>query len=659
MFKTKKNLRAFIVMAVIFLFVVLNGIFTLGSVKNNPVSAWQSEIKQAGSSYFSNYVALHVNNKDSNNNDIVKKDDDGKYNVKVWLNVGRIFQSNSQNDKAVIIVRYKVSDGFTSTVGNKKEIEIKKGVNLKEGEYQFSWYCVEIPANTTFYSYYAIETKDRLEINEVAFTDTEGNLLSANVVGEGFVLRDNSSIDTEYTKAEDFKDDNTALNLLDEQNRFKEKEAFKRRYHFIETEVSTVNSVLSFGNGDGLYVADNAGALGIELISIGMSAFGFNTLGLRIVPYLFFALSIALIYALGSKLFKDTDAGWIFALIFVLAGLPMSLGGLGSVKTIGLFFALLSFYFILEFPALVAKCGFDRRDRKFILPKKSVLLPLIFAAVAFGFAFAADNTALFILPVNILVFVYGLVKANKVYKENQKHLEYEDEKRKNRTIYNEMFIGGLVAGIVGTLVVTAWFTLMFYAIAGSAYTLYYSTENLLTATLKAIGDNLFSGTNASFLGWIIGLGNKEIGSSVYLGTNVAVSILSLAAFVASTVVLVKTYSKEKSIEKIASSLKVYIPLTVGYIFTWAMFAFVKNADISCSLLSSVFGMAYIPLFISMMNNNGKTVKCACGKEISCGFIVSVSALVLIGLFFCLGYVMFAGIDVGKTASMILFGWWRY
>ena len=663
MFKTKKNLRAFIVMAVIFLFVILNGIFTLGSVKNNPVSAWSSEIRQAGHSYFSNYVAFHIDNKDSDGKEIVEKDENGKYNVKVWLNVGRIYSLNTQSDKAVVTVRYKISNGFATTTSSKKEAEIKKGINLSEGEYQFSWYCVEIPANASFYGYYAIETKDRLEINEVVFTDANGKVLKPEIIGEGFVLRDNSSIEAEYTKAADFDEKNTAYKLINEQNRFNETNPLTRKYHFTEAEVSTVNSVLSFGNGDGLYVANNAGALGIELISIGMSAFGFNTLGVRIVPYLFFALSIAIVYALGLKLFKDSDAGWIFALLFVLAGLPMSLGGLGSVKTIGLFFALLSFYFILDFPVLVSKCGFDVKDRKFVVSKKSTVLPLVLAALAFGFAFAADNTALFVLPVNVLVFVYGLVKANKIYKENQKHLEFEDEKRKNRSIYNETFIGGLIAGVLGTIVITAWFTLMFYAFAGSAYTSYYKTENLITAVLKSISDNLFGGANISFLGWIIGMGNKSIGeingSSVYLGTNAAVSILSLVAFVLVTVTLIKKYNTEKSLSGMSSTLKVYVPLTVGYIFTWAMFAFVKDADISCSLMSSVFGMAYIPLFFSTLNYSGKTVKCAKGNEISTGWVVATVALALAALFFLLGYVMFTGIDVGKTAQAILFGWWRY
>jgi hypothetical protein len=89
-----------------------------------------------------------------------------------------------------------------------------------------------------------------------------------------------------------------------------------------------------------------------------------------------------------------------------------------------------------------------------------------------------------------------------------------------------------------------------------------------------------------------------------------------------------------------------------------MFAFVKGAVITDYLLASVFMTCFIPLGAKIFKTMDAPV---CKKECSImqSTLMYLIALIVCVIFFGLGYVMFAGIEVGEIASSILFKWWLF
>ena len=669
MFK-KKSVRAFIVMALLFVLVIVNGIFTLGSTRNNPSSAWRTQPGKAGDKMFEDYVILQVTTTDKNDKEISTVDEDGKTSVHIWVNVGEIKQTNTKNGYGVITAIWKSSTDFSSyTSSNKFTIDVQKGVDSSKGQNQYGWINYKCDK---FYSYCKISTQDVMSVNEIVFTNDDGTVLPARVVMASDWVNDRFVDNVDVNK---LSKSSTASSLVDEQTKFLQYSSLAKKYNFTSEEAAIVNSALTVYNGDGLYLDKHTGALGLELIIVGLSVFGINTLGVRIIPYIFFILTIGLLFALGRKMFKDTDAGVLFAVFYTLFGLPLAMGSLGISTTIMVFFAILALYFLYSFYSSVVNYVFTEEKRTFKAGRTALWAPLTLSALSFAMAFNVKTSSLFVLPALITLFVLGLIRVVNVYKHNEKLAEYEDEKINNKKQYRLNCIGSLIVGIVTYALFIFLLLLLFYGILGKAYIAHYEATGLLQAISMHNKGSLFAaeGATGEFIKWLVGAGSTVIYTgaayegrfaNVYLAMNVAVQLIALCACIYSTIIIAMGKFGKNARQSVKDSAneygKTYLVLLIGYLFSVFMYAFVKGAGIADYLLASVFAVGLIVLAFKLLQANDKKLFASEGKKgVALSTFMMTLALCLSLLFFGIGYVMFVGIEVSDVAAAILFKWWLW
>lgn len=115
----------------------------------------------------------------------------------------------------------------------------------------------------------------------------------------------------------------------------------------------------------------------------GMTIFGENSFGWRIVGAILGVVSVYLIYLIAKKLFEDEGVGLISAGIFSLAGIPLVMSRIAMNDTYLLVFSLASIYFFLK--------------------EKNIL-----SAIFFGLALASKWSAVWLFP--IIIFGYILYR---------------------------------------------------------------------------------------------------------------------------------------------------------------------------------------------------------------------------------------------------------
>ena len=467
MFNNKKGLRAFIVMCVLMVALIVNGIFTLGSTRNNPITSWQSHtVNVAVDAGEYSYVVLHVEDGDISLSDGAS----GKV-VYMWLNIGAVQQTSLKPDCATIKVANKDSKTGWDTTTLNTVIEIKKGVDTSAEQYQYSWYKHEFTFTSSFKHYWKVATQDSLQINEIVFTNKDGEVLTTTLFGAN--VREISASGKYYTykfyEAADLSKDSTAGNICDEQETFQQFSNMSKKYNFTKAEASLVNAGLSILNGDNLYVDKTVGALGVELVTLGMSVFGVNTLGVRIIPYIFFILTVVLLFAFGRRLFGDSDMGILFAVFYLLAGLGLSVASAGGVIVVAVFFAVLALFFMHMFYTSISNYIFSKTKHSFRSGTTAIWVPVILSAFAFALAVNCSPVVLFSLPAVIAIFVFGVIRAKKVAAYNASIAEFEDEKVKNEKQFRTNTIGSTIIFVLSYFLFVFTLTILFYGINGEGY----------------------------------------------------------------------------------------------------------------------------------------------------------------------------------------------
>jgi dolichyl-phosphate-mannose--protein O-mannosyl transferase len=114
-----------------------------------------------------------------------------------------------------------------------------------------------------------------------------------------------------------------------------------------------------------------------EAMVIGMTIFGDNAYGYRILQAIFGTFSVLLIYLISKKLFNSRDVGLIAAFVFALDGLTLTMSRIGMNDTYLITFMLLCFYLFLK-------------DK------------YLFASIALGLALASKWSIIWFLPVLVV-----------------------------------------------------------------------------------------------------------------------------------------------------------------------------------------------------------------------------------------------------------------
>jgi len=216
----------------------------------------------------------------------------------------------------------------------------------------FRWHCVpvEFTANQIELSLYAGD----LNINEIAFFDAEGNLLS--------VQADSM--------------------LFDEQNTVPERPSYFNGMYFDElyharTAYEHVHNLVPY--------EISHPPLGKLIIAIGILLFGMNPFGWRIMGTLVGVAMLPILYVFAKRLIGKTEYAFLAAGLFAVDFMHFTQTRIATIDVYAVFFILLMYYYMYRY----------LRMNFFVDGLKKTLKPLAICGVFFGLGAASKWTCLY------------------------------------------------------------------------------------------------------------------------------------------------------------------------------------------------------------------------------------------------------------------------
>ena len=285
-------------------------------------------------------------------------------------------------DSDTPVLRLYTSNELTS---NKSKWTVKKSEKI-ESKHMYRYMNVaSFDGNTSQYIV-VLATDIGTRINEIVVIDERTNTpVDLKVVME-------STENAEFSSA----------NLVDENYTFTGKTTNKNGMYF--DEVYHARTAFEILNGMEIYEWTHP-PLGKILISVGISIFGMNPFGWRIMGALFSMATVVLAYFFGKRVFKKSLFAVLFAGIFACDGLRYTLGRIATIDCFAGFFIMLSFYFMYKF----FENGID-----FKRIMKS-LIPFALAGIAFGFAIAVKWTGFYAGLGLLIMFIIVGIRTLKQY----------------------------------------------------------------------------------------------------------------------------------------------------------------------------------------------------------------------------------------------------
>lgn len=220
----------------------------------------------------------------------------------------------------------------------------------------FSWKSKALGFTTR---YITITPEDGdVRLNEVAFFDAQGTLLVPQAVGGEECL------------------------LLDEQDTVPQKASYLNGMYF--DEIYHARTAYEFLHGMTPYEWTHP-PLGKLLISLGVAVFGMTPFGWRVVPALFGAGMLPVLFFLAKRLFRRGDYAFVATALFAVDTMHFTQTRIATVDVFVVFFILLMYLFMMGW----LQTDFLRA------PMKKALLPLGACGVCFGLGTAAKWTGLY------------------------------------------------------------------------------------------------------------------------------------------------------------------------------------------------------------------------------------------------------------------------
>lgn len=246
----------------------------------------------------------------------------------------------------------------------------------------FSWKNKPVDFHTR-YIYLTLVSGD-ISLNEIAFYDSAGNLLPA-VVAEA--------------------KDST---LVDEQNT-----AVKTSTYFngmIFDEIYHARTAYEFLHTMSVYEWTHP-PLGKILIALGVAVFGMKPFGWRIVPALFGAAMLPVMFMLSKRLFRRRDLSFLAAALFALDTMHYSQTRIATVDVFIVFFILWMYYFMTVF----LQKDFLRGTMR------DLFLPLGACGISFGLGVASKWTGLYAgLGLAVLFFGHLIAQGIRAYRDGER-----------------------------------------------------------------------------------------------------------------------------------------------------------------------------------------------------------------------------------------------
>ncbi len=424
--KTKLPLLTLIVLFIVVMFTALSVIFSAKSII--PVSSYKTD--NSNNKEYYNVLVYKVTIPENHQLD------------SVWINLGSTDKTQTETDgqtKTVENIEIMVGRAKTETVdftyrsegaqdkANKsfKVENTEKGV--KAGQWQKLYDYFTGSADTP---YFAIATANNILINEIAFVGKEKDgtdgafkgelvLLQAEGVASGLNGKQGNTTEAWYKSLDNRTNilDKTetgifnAEKLLDEQSSFKAKKVVDGEYvndvAFTKKELSVARTLNSLYSSTADYFDQTENPIGMILTSVSTAIFGTTQFTVRLMPILFAIGSIILSVFIVNKFTKND---------YVCASVPflVAVGNFCLIITsaftwaIGIFFALLSVYFVVR----NIKC----KDTKSNAP----IVYLLLGGLSYALSLGVKTMLMFTFVIMLALVVYGITSRYAMAFKNNK-----------------------------------------------------------------------------------------------------------------------------------------------------------------------------------------------------------------------------------------------
>lgn len=245
----------------------------------------------------------------------------------------------------------------------------------------FKWNSIQLDVETRYLK--IVSTTEKIVLNELVFLDYEGNKIEP--VNKG-----------------DYE------SLFDEQSMYEPMESYRSGTYF--DEIYHARTAYEFMNG--LYTYEwTHPPLGKIIIAIGMSIFGVNPFGWRIMGTLFGIGMLPLIYVFGRKFFKKTWLAAAVCFMFATDFMHFAQTRIATIDVFVTFFILLMYYFMYQY---TRASFYDTKLYK-------TFIPLGLCGITMGLSIATKMTGVYAAVGLAVIFFINLYKRYKEYvyaKEN-------------------------------------------------------------------------------------------------------------------------------------------------------------------------------------------------------------------------------------------------
>ncbi|MEG2116437.1 MAG: phospholipid carrier-dependent glycosyltransferase [Clostridia bacterium] len=627
---TKMHKKDWLILSVLFIIVVFFTFINFGGT-NTPTTWWQSEEKN-------DYVIFEV-----------------PENVtlgEMWVYFGIAEKDSS-------IVRIYTSDTLTTTQSSWKS----KKAFIVENAMMYRYLNI-LTFEGKSSPYLIVKSDDvHLRINELVVLDSR--------TGEPVQLKvalSSNTANTEYS----------ADKMIDEQATFTGKTTNTNGMYF--DEVYHARTAFEILNGWTIYETTHP-PLGKIIIALGISIFGMNPFGWRIMGAIFSIATVILAYFLGKRVFKNTTFATVLAVLFSCEGLRYTLGRIATIDSFAGFFILMSFYFMYIF----FENGIDMRKimKSFI--------PFAAAGIFFGFAIAVKWTGLYAGLALLIMFLVVCVRAIIDLVKAKKSINEGEETRLDKLTVKK-FPLAVIAALLFGLVFYIAIPLVIY---GLSFSVFVEKGAGISGLLEAIkSQNIYMwnyhsrlqaahNSGSPWWSWIFNAksvyayyGDNFFGKGVYARIHIMTTTALCVFGIWSLIYFGKylfNYTKKKikrllTIDEIAFHDHIKRPLgfaLIGFFVTWLIWAFISRvAYLYHFYTAMMFLMLLIALYLyckvilergvayhgEMAILNGKVATITYGKARLMAFV----GIVIFN--FLMFLPAFAGIPVSDLAAMFMFGW---
>ena len=668
----------------VFLFIIA-GAFTIGGTKST------------GKSYFAE--------KDST---VIFYLDSPSSLDEIYINAGTIYTAVGSNAELKFrrsTIGAKGPSWTTSYLGSVSlgNIYSADGKGISDASYNWlKLFDVGESGNSISTSYKLIEITFPCDmiVNEILFLDESGKVIPVYTSKEDAETKITASYWQYYRDLFNANDKKEGIAYLtDSQDSLRTgKTAYS---NFTQDEAYTLTQVDNLLLGkqivEGTYIASSDfGPLAVLFPLLGVLLFGKSLFALRIFSVLFAAATIAVVYAFGKDLFKNDGFAFLFACLFALGGLALTIGRMALPYSMIAFFVLAAFHRMYRYYAV----GISSEK-----PVKTAC-NVLFSGIFFALAFAADPKSLFSGIALLILFVFGMVRQAKAHaaerqavrkemsdknavEKNEdvllRNIEVCEEKEKSlRSDYGYKNRIAVLFFLISFFVASILFVMLAAIPSYLSYVRLYEADpqspalGIFRIVGKAIKDAFslqnttgFTAANAvSAFGWLIGLKGATVFSSstetLYCAVNVQLNIAMMVSafvgliFTSVYAILYAATGKGKSAYASAYSAKIlqmYFVLLLGLVSSLLSYAFIGNVSTVQSYLFHIFYLGFIPLmFYTAYVHDNSEKKTVLGIAMNSTLRVLTGVVALYIVIFALSVPMYFSIPIFPIAATLCFGW---